>query len=291
MTQNKKGSEVAKAAESMPAFNPFAKRESPTLNQGAVAIEESRAVAEAMGKLYIAKKFPRDEGKAYEKVIDACKRPTMAESAEYAYARGGETISGPSIRLAEEMARAWGNIDFGIRELSDEEDSTEMEAYAWDMETNVYTSQKFRVKKERKTRQGSYKLTDQRDIYEQNANLGNRRLRARILAVLPPDLKEAALAQCKLTLQPPKDQLPARVKAMIEHFKKFDVTLEMLEKRAGKKSEAFTGEDFANFTSIRNSLKDGFSKAGDWFEGMEETKPAASSGAAGDLNAAIRGNE
>ena len=38
-----------------------------TINQGTVAIEASRAVAEAQGKLLIAKKFPRDEIAAYRK--------------------------------------------------------------------------------------------------------------------------------------------------------------------------------------------------------------------------------
>ena len=34
------------------------------INQGTVAIESSRAIAEAQGKLVIAKQFPRDEVKA-----------------------------------------------------------------------------------------------------------------------------------------------------------------------------------------------------------------------------------
>lgn len=283
--------DAAKAAASE-HFNPFTKRDSAGLNQGTVAIEESRAVAEAMGKLYLAKKFPRDEAKAYEKVIAACQRKSMAESAEYAYPRGGETVSGPSIRLAEEMARAWGNIDYGIRELSEDEDSTEMEAYCWDMETNTISSQKFRVKKERKAGGNTKKLTDQRDIYEQNANLGSRRLRARILAVLPPDLKDAALEECKKTLQPKKEELPGRVQSMVKEFAKHKVTQAMLEAKRGKKADKFSAEDFTELVAIFNSIKDGMSKPGDWFEGFEGSTPAsAKEGAAGDLNAAIAGQQ
>src|ERR1044072_1729430 len=149
--QKQAGAKVAPAAKVEEFVNPFAKRGAPGLNQGTVAIEESRAVAEAMGKLYLAKKFPRDKAAAFDALMEECSRATMAEEAEYSYPRGGETVSGPSIRLAEAMARVWGNIDYGIRELSEDEDSTEIEAYCWDLETNTISSQKFRVKKERST--------------------------------------------------------------------------------------------------------------------------------------------
>mgnify|MGYP003458626048 CR=1 FL=1 len=45
----------------MPQFN--------DINQGTVAIEASRAIAEAQGKLVIAKRFPRDEVEAYAKAM------------------------------------------------------------------------------------------------------------------------------------------------------------------------------------------------------------------------------
>lgn len=293
MSNTKESKAVATTPKAGEAFvNPFAKRDHGTLNRGAVAIEEQRAVTEAMGKLYLAKSFPRDEAAAFEKVIASCQRPSMASEAEYAYPRGGETVSGPSIRLAEEMARAWGNIEYGIRELSEDEDSTEMEAFCWDLETNVLSTQKFRVKKERKSGGATKRLTDARDIYEMNANLGSRRLRARILAVLPPDLKEAALAQCKETLKPKKEELPARVKTMVAEFAKYKVTQAHLEAKQGKKADKFTADDFTALVAIYNSLKDGFSKPADWFEGVDPgQKAAASDGAAGDLNAAIAGDK
>ena len=70
------------------------------VNQGTVAIEASRAVAEAQGKLIIAKRFPRDELQSYAKAMEACQRPTMAEKAFYSFPRGGQTVEGPTIRFA-----------------------------------------------------------------------------------------------------------------------------------------------------------------------------------------------
>ena len=117
--------------------NPFAVGKRKNINEGTVTIESSRAVAEAQGKLVIAKNFPRDEVEAYAKAMEACKRKSLAEKATYSYPRAGSTISGPSIRLAEELARCWGNIDFGVKELSQKEGESEMQAYCWDMETNT----------------------------------------------------------------------------------------------------------------------------------------------------------
>lgn len=109
--------------------NPFAVSNPRNINEGTVTIESSRAVAEAQGKLIIAKRFPRSETEAYTKVIAACKRRSLAEKAMYSYPRSGSTISGPPIRLAEELARCWGNIDFGIKELSQKDGESEMQAY------------------------------------------------------------------------------------------------------------------------------------------------------------------
>ena len=70
------------------------------INQGTVAIEASRAIAEAQGKLVIAKRFPRNEIQAFANMKKACQRTGLANKAFYSYPRGGETVSGPTIRLA-----------------------------------------------------------------------------------------------------------------------------------------------------------------------------------------------
>lgn len=239
----------------------------PGINAGAVTIESSRAVAEAQGKLIIAKNFPRNEYEAYAKAIEACKRKSLAEKAIYSYPRSGSTISGPSIRLAEELARCWGNIDFGIKELSQKDGESEMQAYCWDMETNTMSSQTFVVAHVRDTKNGKKKLTEQRDIYENNANMAGRRLRARILAVLPPDLVEIAVEECKKTLARNNDiPISDRIKKMVVAFEKFGVRVETIEKRLDRKIDTMTVEDISEYIGIYNSLKDGSSSVSDWFD-------------------------
>lgn len=267
--------ELAKTESGQALLNPF--QQSSTgmqqhVNAGTVAIEEQRAIAEVKGKLSVAKMFPRNQAQAFQDVMDSCRRPSLAKAAIYSYPRGGQTVSGPSIRLAEELARCWGNIDYGIRELSRNDGMSEMEAYCWDMQTNTISSQKFTVKHLRDKQGGAKELTDERDIYEITANMGGRRMRARILAILPPDLVDAALQQCKATLAGNSEKPVAdRVRDMIGAFNKMGINAATLEKYVGHPLTEMLPDEFADLTGIYNSLRDGQSKASDWFGG---DKPA-----------------
>jgi hypothetical protein len=265
----------------MPNMNNGVMAQLDNINQGTVAIEASRAIAEAQGKLVIAKRFPRDEVQAYNRVAQACQRKGIAEKAFYSYNRGGGTVSGPTIRFAEELARCWGNIDYGIKELSQDEGKSEMQAYAWDLETNAQSVQNFTNPHIREVGGKAKILTSQRDIYEINANMGARRLRSRILAILPTDLVDMAIAECKKTLAGNNDEpLIDRVKKMIVAFGKIGVTQEQIEKRLGRKVDTMTIDDFTDYIGIYNAIKQGESKIAEWFEAEK---------VASDLTDALKG--
>lgn len=241
------------------------------INQGTVAIEASRAIAEAQGKLVIAKRFPRDEVRAYAKAMEACQRPKMAEKAFYAFPRGNQTVEGPTIRFAEELARCWGNIDYGIKELSQDDGKSEMQAYAWDLETNAQSVQNFTNPHQREQGKKMVTLTSQRDIYENNANMATRRLRARILAILPSWFVEDCIAECKKTLAGQNDTpLVDRVKKMVIQFAKMGVTQEQIERRLKRKIDTMNAEDFTEYIGVYNAIKQGESKISDWFEAEKE---------------------
>lgn len=251
----------------MPNVNSEILGQMDNINQGTIAIEASRAIAEAQGKLVIAKRFPRDEVQAYNRVAQACQRKGIAEKAFYSYNRGGSTVSGVTIRFAEELARCWGNIDYGIKELSQDDGKSEMQAYAWDLETNAQSVQNFTNPHIREVGGKAKILTSQRDIYEINANMGARRLRSRILAILPNDLVDMAIAECKKTLAGNNDEpLIDRVKKMIIAFSKLGVTQEQIEMRLKRKVDTMTVDDFTDYIGIYNAIKQGESKIAEWFE-------------------------
>lgn len=273
--------EIEQYAPNMPTMQGGVMAQMDNINQGTVAIEASRAIAEAQGKLVIAKRFPRDEVAAYNKVAQACQRKGIAEKAFYKYSRAGSSVEGPTIRFAEELARCWGNIDYGIKELSQDDGKSEMQAYAWDLETNAMSVQNFTNPHIREVGGKAKKLTSQRDIYEINANMGARRLRARILAILPSDLVEMAITECKKTLVGRNDEpLIDRVKKMVVAFGKIGVTQEMIEKRLKRKVETMTADDFTDYIGIFNAIKQGESKIADWFSAPVEQS---------DLTATLKG--
>lgn len=265
--------EVAKPGQMV---NPYAvqaggNRLPDGVNAGTVTIEVQRAIAEVQAKLMIAKSMPRDPVAAWEKVMKACSLPGMAEAAFYSYKRGVQEVTGPSIRLAEALASAWGNIDYGMRELSNKDGVTELEAYAWDLETNTLTTQRFTVHHKRDTKGGGYALTDQRDIYELGANMGARRMRARILAVLPADIVKAAEEKCRQTLSGGSGvPISERVKGMLTKFAPFGVAQKHIETRLGKKMVDIMPDDIVLLIGIYNSIKDGNISASEAFEQKSE---------------------
>jgi hypothetical protein len=243
------------------------------VNAGTVEIESARAIAEAQGKLVIAQKFPRSEQQCFLKMIESCKRLSFADQAIYSYPRAGSTVSGPSIRMAEELARNWRNVDFGTRELSRRTGESEMEAYAWDMEANVVRSIRFTVKHLRDKKGGAVPLTDERDIYEITANMAGRRVRACILAILPPDYVDSSVDECRKTIAGKNDKpMSDRIKEMLLAFKQYNVTAEMIEKRLNKKTEDIFMDELIDLSAIFNSIRDRQSEPSEWFGDNRDTK-------------------
>ena len=228
----------------------------------------SRQAKEVEAMVFMAKQFPRDPLSASQRIVKMCGRESLAKSATYTYPRGGQKITGPSIRLAEAVAQAWGNIDYGIIELSTTDGLSEMMAYAWDLESNVRRSMIFSVKHERDTKNGKTTLTDNRDIYELVANMGARRVRACILGVIPGDIVDEAVAACQNTLKNGEEKtIDDSIKNMLTNFeKRFRISRQQIESYIGYPVANFDAEDLATLRGVYNSLKDGGAKREDFFQ-------------------------
>jgi len=241
-----------------------------------VEISASREMAEVQAAVVMARRFPRDEIRAMEKIRNACSRPALAESAVYQYSRGGSDVSGPSIRLAEAIATAWGNIQFGVREVEQRNGESTCEAFAWDVESNVRVVKSFKVSHIRHTKRGDTVLTDPRDIYEMVANQGARRVRACILGIIPGDVVEDAVKQCETTLNAKADTTPEGLKKVADAFAQYGITVKQIEARIQRRFDSITAAQVVGLRKIIVSLKDGMSKPEDWFEPIakDEAKPS-----------------
>jgi len=105
-------------------------------------------------------------------------------------------------------------------------------------------------------------------------------LRACILAVLPIDVQEAAVAQVKKTLESGELPISDRIRMMVTKFDEVGVKVEHLEKRLGHKLEATIPQEIVTLQGIYKSIKDGFSGREDFFE-------IAGDGKGGDSEASL----
>ncbi|QDV34936.1 hypothetical protein [Tautonia plasticadhaerens] len=270
---------VAPMENSMVAASP---RNVQSQTAGTQALMQ-RTLAEVQVAVMMARQFPRDKIEAREKLVLDCSREGLASVATYSYARGGTEITGPSIRLAEAAKNAWGNLQSGWRELSrskgaDGVGQSEVEAFAWDAENNTRESVTFIVRHWRDTKGGGYPLKEERDIKELLANQAKRVERGCILNSIDGDMIEAALAQCNVTLTTKVTATPERIASMVAMFNELGVTKGQIEKRIQRRVDAINPPLIISLTKIYNSLKDGMSKATDWFEPEESTEDAAKPG-------------
>ena len=238
---------------------------------------EARAVAEVKAQVLMARQFPRDPRAAMERILRECERPTLADKATYTFPRGKETVSGPSIRMAEMMARNWGNNSFGLEVLERKTSATGvgqsvLRAYALDLETNTYISRQFELKHWRQTQSGGYALKDDRDIYELEANMGSRRMRACILQMLPGDVTQAAVDKCRLVASQgivaamgDKAKRVTLISRTIQTFDAMGIKAADLEKHLGSKADDWTADHILRLKELKNSFDDGVLSIGDVF--------------------------
>lgn len=222
------------------------------------AVEQTRAAAEVLAAVQVAQQCPRSMQLARRTMQDSCQQLGLAEKAFYRFPRGGQTVSGPSVYLARELARCFGNVQYGIAELlrDDEHGQSEMLAFAWDVQTNTRNSSTFIVPHKRDKRGGPERLVDMRDIYENNANQGARRVREAIYAILPPWFTEEAQQICRETLKNGGGRpLAQRIDDAIGGFKKVGVSVAQLEEKLGQPASGWDAQDVAQLGVIFRSIE------------------------------------
>lgn len=246
-------------------------------NAGSVAIEQERAIAEAQGQLILAKKFPRDLTSAHAELMTACKSVAFAGQAFYTVPNRG---SGPSIRFAEEVARVYGNFQYGHRELSRHNGKSEVEVFAWDMQNNNRSIRQITVDHVQYTRSsGNKAIVDPSDIDNKIANVASKQMRGRILALMPKWLVAEAIDECKKTLLGNNSEpLETRVRRMTQAFSnQFGIKTTHLEKYLKHSLDTIMLEELVELQGVFNALREGV-PASEYFgaDGDEPDSIAAS---------------
>lgn len=224
----------------------------------AAAVEHSRAIAEVQGAITVARQFPRDMVRAQAQMREACSNPAMAKQAFYDVPNRG---TGPTVHLMRELARIVGNIDYGVKELSrdDVKGESEIQAFAWDVETNVRSTRSFIVPHARMKGRQRQQLVDLGDIYLNNQNTGARAVRECISTVLPVAFTEEAKALCQQTLAAPAPgkSLEQQIAEAVQAFEGNGITRGQLEAKVGRPLERWTGADVGRLEVTFQTLMNG----------------------------------
>jgi hypothetical protein len=242
---------------------------------GAVGVAV-REESELKAAIVLARSFPRDEPAAYARLMKSCARPGFAEGAEYSFPRGGQNVTGPSVDLAREAARCWGNIRYGLRIVSEDEDRVHIKGYAHDCETNnmVEMEDKFAKLIQRRRKGGTgtdWVKPDERDLRELVNRRGAILVRNCLLQVLPPDVIEDARAKTRETLHRAargeiEQDRDAAIRRLALAFEQFGVGTTVLAQYLGHDLQAITAEELAELRKVWKSMADGQSRREDHFD-------------------------
>lgn len=227
--------------------------EQRTASQGTL-VEQSRAVAEVAAAVRVARDFPRDETQAITSMRELCSRLPIANRAFYEVPNRG---AGLSVHIARELARIWQNIDYGVRELSRDDDRamSEMQAWAWDQQTNVRSTRSFLVPHQRMKAKARIDLTDLGDIYLNNQNIGARAVRECIFTVLPGWFVSDAEQALRETLKRGDGKpIQARRVDAIDKFAGLHVSQQQLEDRVKQRADKWTPETIAELVRVYSSI-------------------------------------
>lgn len=186
---------------------------------------QAKAAIEA--RYIMAMHRPRSMSDVRQKLLKDCQRPTFAEVAKYSVKRGRKQddngkwvdnyVEGPSIRMAECVARMMGNIDTSSMLLYDDAQKCIVRVTATDLEANTSYSLDVTVRKvvERSKLNGDQVAISSRtnssgklvylvaatddEIANKQAALVSKAMRTNLLRLVDGDLLDEAMELCART--------------------------------------------------------------------------------------------
>jgi hypothetical protein len=182
-------------------------------NPAAIAAAEgAKALVEAKYKIALFK--PRKYDDVRQKILDAVRRPMMADRVEYAKPQGGTTIKGASIRFAELALREWGNVMTDTQVIFEDDYTRRIRVMVLDLETNTSFSNEVSISKtverkkatdreiigKRTNSQGELvfivKATDE-ELLTRTASAVSKVLRNEGLRVIPSEIIDEAIEEAR----------------------------------------------------------------------------------------------
>lgn len=189
---------------------------------GSVAVINRSEVA---AQLDAAHRYPRKVSSFLEEAMTlATVSRDVAESCIYALPRGGKTISGPSVRLAEICASAYGNLHVATRVLDVEDKEIVAQGVAWDLEKNLRVT----VEARRRITNRTGKRYDDDMITVTGAAAASIALRNAILRVVPRAYVDVIYTKVREVAVGNAKTLHVRRAEAVQRLQKIGVPLERI---------------------------------------------------------------
>ena len=236
--------------------------------------EQARTRGTIEAALTVAAARPRNEQQAIARLMTSCQRVRLAESAVYTYSKGGTDITGPSITLVVQVALAWGNLDWGYRELSRGRGESTVEAYAWDQQSNAKYTRQF-VVPHRIRVGGRQRQLREDELADWIANQAQRRVRTCLENVIPRDVIDEAVDECGRTLRSNIELDQSKILAMVSNFAEMGVTQEQLAAKIQRSVDAIQPAQYLAMRRIYVSIRDGLQTAEQAFPAVQSDSAEA----------------
>lgn len=219
-------------------------------------------------QLDAAHKYPRSVRKFLNEAKTlATMDVETAASCIYALPRGGKTISGPSVRLAEICVSAWGNSHVGARIVGIDGSNVVAQGVAWDLEKNV----KYAAETRRRITKKSGQLYDDDMITVTGNAAASIALRNAIFKIIPRAYVNQVYDAARKVAVGDASTLADRRPKVMARLAQMGATQERVLAALGKVSvEDITVDDLEKLVGMGTAIKDG-SKTVD--EAFPEVKP------------------
>jgi hypothetical protein len=181
---------------------------------------EAQTHAEVDVQIATARRYPRSVRTFIDEALAmATLDEDVAGSCFYALPRDGKTIDGPSVRLAEIVASAWGHMRVQARIADEDERFVTARGEAWDIQRNVAIA--FETRRRITDKKGK-KYSDDMVMVSGNA-ASSVALRNAIFKVIPSAFWRPIYLKCREVAVGKADTLVSKRTAMLAYFQKMGV--------------------------------------------------------------------
>lgn len=265
-------------------------------NETAVSVMTTKARAEVESSLIMARKFPRNEDDIRTKVLKTCSIPSFAEKAKYKKPQGKTKndktgqwdqnyVIGPSVRLAEELFRQWGNIICEDSILFEDSSRRIVGIRAMDLQTLATRTAQFIVDKsiERKNAFGREVISErlntaservflvvatEDEVLSKQNNIGSKYRRNLIIQLIPTYILQDSIETIDAVIKSGIKENPEKAKNnVMDNFARIGILPSEIEKYLGHPMAQILPDEIAELKDIFTAI---IEKETTWAEVIEE---------------------